>query len=236
MKRSLRLPLDNLRKHLGWWILFVVCVFYSAYALFMGILAFLSLLGIADNAPQRGAPLLFVVHALAGSLALLAGPLQLNRRILYKHRNFHRLLGRMYVWAIWISSVGGFWSAVFFDVHITAKMAFGVLAVLWFAITTAAYLRVRRRTVTEHREWMIRSFALSFFFVTGGFSMPAMANTSLPTAVSEPLGVLLGWLPNLIAAEVWIRWTRGGASTRELASLTNATTPPERFLQATRGR
>jgi uncharacterized membrane protein len=199
-------------KHLGWWALFLGCVLYGIYALAMGVAEMLHLLGIVEEARSRAAPILFVVHALSGSVALISGPLQFNRLLRNRSRNLHRLIGHAYVWAIWLSSVGGLWSAVFSNANIAAKIAFGTLAILWFGTTTVAYLRIRNHNVREHREWMIRSFALSFFFVTGSFSMPGLVSTSLPEAVAYPLGVFLGWFPNLIVAELWIRRTRSSVS------------------------
>jgi uncharacterized membrane protein len=206
-------------KHLGWWMFFLVCVFYGVYAFAMGVTEILHLLGIVEDARNRAAPLMFVVHALSGSVALISAPLQFNRLLRNKKRNLHRAIGRMYVWAIWISSVGGLWSAIFFDVNMAAKLAFGTLAVLWFSTTTLAYLRIRNRNIREHREWMIRSVALSFFFVTGSFWMPGLVSTKLPEGIADPLGVFLGWFLNLVVAELWIRRTRNSVSERELTHM-----------------
>jgi uncharacterized membrane protein len=187
-------------KHAGWWAFFLVCVFYTIYALALGVTEMLHLLGIVDDARSRAAPLLFVVHALSGSVALISGPLQFNRLLRNKNRNLHRVIGRLYVWAIWLASVGGLWSALFFNVNIAAKLAFGTLAILWFSTTTVAYLHIRQRKIREHREWMIRSFALSFFFVTFSFWTPGLASTSLPQAAAYPCNT---WLRSCHAAVVF---------------------------------
>jgi len=158
----------------------------------------------------------FIIHTLSGSAVLISGPLQFNRLLRNRNRNLHRLSGRIYVWATWISSVGGLWSAIFFDVNTAAKIAFGTLAILWFSTTTIAYLRIRHRRIQEHGEWMIRSFALSLFFVTFNFWMAGLASTNLPEAVAYPLGVFLSWFLNLVIAELWIRRTRTSVSEREL--------------------
>lgn len=208
MTRSHLNNYDGFLSQLVWWIVTLICVVYGIYALYMAGVEISSLLGIAENAPLRAAPFMFVVHASSGSAALISGPLQFNRRILAKKRKLHRTIGRIYVGAIWISSIGGLWNAIFFDVTIAAKIAFSVLSILWCSTTTIAFLRIRDRKIGEHREWMIRSFSLSFFFVTFSFWVPGLASTNLPTAVSYPLAVFLSWSLNLLAAEVWIRHTR----------------------------
>ena len=128
------------------------------------------------------------------------------------------------MYSIWLASVAALWDAVFFDIPFLAKLAFGVLAVLWFGTTTIAFLHIRKRNIKEHREWMIRSFSLSFFFVTGGFWMPGLTSTSLPYEIAYPLAVFLAWFLNLVFAEAWIRWTRGKFSTKELPRLEEKTT------------
>jgi uncharacterized membrane protein len=202
---------DTFLRQLVWWIFFLICVFYGVYAFYMGSLEILSLLGMAEDAPHRAAPLMFIVHALIGGVALISGSLQFNRRILNKRRKIHRLIGRIYVGAIWVSSVAGLWNAIFFDVNLAAKIVFGILAILWFSTTTMAFLRIRNRQIAEHREWMIRSFSLSLFFVTFSFWVPGLASTSLPEAIAYPLAVFLSWSLNLLVAELWILWTRSQA-------------------------
>lgn len=205
-------------KQVGWWLLFLVCAFYAAYALYMGGIEILFQLGLVAEARPRAVPTLFVIHALAGSIVLVIGPLQFNARLASKRRKLHRILGRAYVGAIWLASLSGLGSAIFFQVNVAAKFAFGTLSVLWFATTTIALLRILKRDVAAHREWMIRSFSLSLFFVSFSFWVPGLTGTRLPEAVSYPLAVFLSWSLNLAAAQLWIRLTRPNTE-RSSASL-----------------
>jgi uncharacterized membrane protein len=209
----------NVLNRIGWWILFLVSDFYGLYALYMGVLEILHQMGILDDAKFRAAPLIFIVHAVSGGFGLISGALQFNRTILSKHKPTHRLIGKIYLYAIWITSVAALWSAFVFDVTIPAKLAFGILAVLWFGSTTVAYLRIRKRRIREHREWMIRSFSLSLFFVTFSFWVPGLTESSLPYEVAYPLAVFLSWAVNLLVAELWIRGSRNGFVRKDLARL-----------------
>ena len=87
-----------------------------------------------------------------------------------------------------------------------------LLAILWFGITTIGFVRARQRRITEHREWMIRSFALSFFFVTFSFWVPGVASSNVLDPIRYPLAVFLSWSLNLLVAEWWIRMTRTSVS------------------------
>jgi uncharacterized membrane protein len=191
-----------------WWMIFLVSAVFGAYALAVGLTELLHQLGLMQDAPPRAVPLAFVIHALTGGLVLIIGPLQFNGRLRRRWRRLHRLLGRIYVGAIWLASVTGLWSAVFFAESSAAQIAFGLAAVLWFVATTLAFLRARAHRFQAHREWMTRSFAVSLFFVTFPIWVEGLASTSLPPEVSYPLGISLGWILNLVVAELWIRHER----------------------------
>lgn len=209
----------NILNQIGWWFLFLISAFYGLYALYMGALEILHQMGILDDAKFRAAPWIFIIHALAGGVGLISGSLQFNRSILSKRKPTHRLIGKIYLYAIWITSVAALWSAFVFDVTIPAKFAFGILAVLWFGTTTIAYLRIRKRRIREHREWMIRSYSLSLFFVTFSFWVPGLTESSLPYEIAYPSAVFLSWAVNLLVAELWIRGSRKGFVRKDLARL-----------------
>lgn len=197
---------------IGWWAMFAICLFYSAFAFVMAGMEIAFRLGMADAAPQRAVPIVFIFHAAAGGIVLICGVLQFNRYMLVKRRRWHRALGLVYVVTIWISSIAGLWSALFFNVTGAAKVAFVALAVLWFASTTLAYRFARARHIAAHRTWMIRSFALSLFFVTFSLWEPALEALPIPASLGYPLAVCLGWGLNLIVAERWIRSQRRSRS------------------------
>lgn len=191
-----------------WWCLFLVCALYSGYAFYMGTVEILFRLGLLTTAPHRSLTMLFVIHALLGGVALLIAPLQLNAPLWQKRRGLHRLLGRIYVVAIWLASASGLGLSIVFDVSIAARVVLALLAILWFGTTTMGWLRIRQGQIAAHREWMIRSVALSFFFVTFSIWVPGLAASNLPEAVRYPLAVFLSWSLNLLVAEGWIGWTR----------------------------
>lgn len=193
-----------LLKTIAWWALFLISALFGIYALYMGGLEIAHFLRMAPDAPGRAVPLAFIAHALTGAVALIAGPLQFNRQLLAKRRAVHRWLGRLYVAAIWISSATGLWSALFFGKGPAATILFSLVAILWFGFTTLAYLRARARNFKEHRRWMIRSFALSLFFVTFPLWTEVLAGTPLPQAIGYPLGLFLAFSINSLVAEAWI--------------------------------
>lgn len=213
--------INNFLKQLAWWVLFLTCIFYGVYAFYMGAAEILSQLGWATDAKYRAAPFMFVVHAFSGGVVLITGALQFNRALLKNNRPLHRLIGKIYVYAIWIVSVSAFWNAIFFDVVPLAKISFIALSILWFSTTTVSFLQIRKRKIKEHREWIIRSFSLSLFFVTFSFWVPGLTGTDLPYELAYPLAVFLSWALNLGLAEFWIRMNRRNFSKSELPLLEN---------------
>jgi hypothetical protein len=197
----------------GWWTVFAICTLYGLFALTMGALQLLAILGVA-GAVHRATPTVFVVHALAGGVVLLCGPLQFSERLRSRFPRAHRAVGSAYILGVWVSALAAVRVAVAFDVVSVAKIQFVVLALLWFGTTTVGLVRIRRRDVASHRAWMLRSFALSFFFVTFSLWVPPLAQTGLPEAISYPIGLFLSWAPNLAVAEVWIRRSRSRAAAR----------------------
>lgn len=202
---------NGLGWQIAWWSFFLICALYGGYALYVGVTELLAYVGLAVSLKPRGIPLIFVLHALTGSVVLISAALQLNPSLL-KRRKLHRTIGRVYVGTVWLSSAAGLWSALFFDVGLVAQIIFVLVALLWFGVTTAALLAIRQRKVTAHREWMLRSVALTCFFLTFEFWVAGLASTSLPTSISYPLAVLASASVNLLIAEWWIRRTRRSAA------------------------
>jgi hypothetical protein len=79
---------------------------------------------------------LLIPHTLAGIFALLIGPINFSSRIRQRHLQLHRVLG-------------------------TCGQA-----AAWIVCTTAAFLTARNRRIVPHRQWMARSYAVTFTFVS----------------------------------------------------------------------
>jgi uncharacterized membrane protein len=107
-----------------------------------------------------------LVHIAAGGVALLAGPLQLWLGIRSLAPHIHRRLGRVYVTAVGIGATAAFYLAA----HSALGWGFSAgmvgLGVAWLVTTTLAVAAVRRGFIEQHRQWMIRSYTVTFAFVT----------------------------------------------------------------------
>ncbi len=105
---------------------------------------------------------LLIPHTLAGIFALLIGPINFSSRIRQRHLQLHRVLGRIYVASVFIGAATG------------VALAFGRpgfpgtsgQAAAWVVCTTAAFITARNRQIIQHRQWMARSYAVTFTFVS----------------------------------------------------------------------
>ena len=109
--------------------------------------------------------LLFIPHALCGITATIIGPLQFSSRLRRKHLRLHRILGRVYVGAIFIAAPTALILA--WNNPITpSTIAQVAQASLWMLCTLLAFLAARNRHIVQHRQWMIRSYAVTFSFIS----------------------------------------------------------------------
>jgi uncharacterized membrane protein len=106
---------------------------------------------------------LFIPHALFGTLALLIGPVQFSSRIRRKHLQFHRILGRVYAISVLIAAPCAILIAAMWQP--TLAVATSVQGGAWFLCTAMAVLMARNGHIPQHRQWMIRSYAVTFLFI-----------------------------------------------------------------------
>jgi hypothetical protein len=72
----------------------------------------------------------------------------------------------------------------------------------------AAYLHIRNRNIAAHRDWMIRSYALTLAAVTLRIYLPASQIAGIDFMLAYPAIAWLCWVPNLAVAEWLVRSKR----------------------------
>ena len=114
----------------------------------------------ADNAR------LVYVHIFAGMGAVFAGFLQFQTGLQGKYRQLHRWVGRCYLISIALGSASA--AVLVFSAHGNWVYASGLaaLTIAWLTTSGLAFAAIRRGNVPQHREWMMRSYIVTFGFVT----------------------------------------------------------------------
>lgn len=185
----------TLGKRALWGLFALICLLYGLFALSAG-------LGLDETGKVRSLQVAFAVHALAGGVVLIAGIAQLNSALRRRMMAAHRWVGRIYVICALVASIAAVANAAFFDVSRAAQLSFATLGATWFATTAIGWRMIRARDVARHREWMLRSFSLSLFFVTFSIWVPLLAGSG--TGGGYAMAVTLSWVLNLMVAEIWI--------------------------------
>ena len=149
------------------------------------------------------APWAVVAHLGGGLLALALGPWQLNGRLRARAIRVHRWLGRGYVVAVVVGSIGALVLAPMSQEGLVTHVGFGSLALLWLLATVQAYRMIRARDLESHRRWMIRSFALTLAAVTLRIYLPLGLGVGVAFHDAYQVVAWLCWVPNLVVAE-WL--------------------------------
>ncbi len=150
---------------------------------------------IADRA-------LLIPHTLAGTFALLAGPLQFSTRFRQRHVQVHRAMGRLYALSVVVGSITG------------VALAWGrpglpgtsMQAAAWMVCTGAAVIAARNRQVTVHRQWMARSYAVTFTFISSRILNLVPAYWSHLGDVLSAVGVIAFTLASILIVDIGLDW------------------------------
>ena len=165
----------------------------------------------ADHLP------VFLAHVTGGTLSLFLGPWQFWGGLRNRSLSLHRWIGRLYLCAVLTGSLAGLYLATIAFGGIASRLGFGSLALLWLGSAVMAYVRVREGNLDAHREWMIRNYALTFAAVTLRLWLPLLMMAGFAFIVAYITIAWLCWVPNVIAAELYISGAKAKAK-RALAA------------------
>jgi uncharacterized membrane protein len=145
---------------------------------------------------------LLIPHTLAGSLALLIGPINFSSRIRQRHLQLHRMLGRIYVISVFIGSFTGIALAA----GRPGLPGTSMQAAAWMVCTTAAVITARNRQITQHRQWMARSYAVTFTFVSSRVLNLWPRYWSHLGDSFAAVGVIAFTLASLLIVDIGLNW------------------------------
>jgi uncharacterized membrane protein len=159
----------------------------------------------------------FYVHIVTGSIVLIAGVLQLSTRLRLRFPALHRSLGKTYVLVVLLCAApSGLVMAFYANGGFAAGSAFGILAILWWYFTWRGLHFARKKEWHIHREFMLRSFTLTFSAVTLRLYSFIFALAGFRGESVYILVAWLCWVPSIMGAEIWIRKNALNAKRRTL--------------------
>lgn len=146
-------------------------------------------------------------HVLIGGIILVTGFFQFFPASSTRFRRLHRSMGYVYVMGIlFFAAPGGIVMSLFINRGPLVLTSFLLQGTLWFTFTALAFDRIRKRNITAHREWMIRSYALTLAAITLRiYIFISSYQYSLNDPQAYATLAWLSWVPNLLIAEWYIR-------------------------------
>jgi uncharacterized membrane protein YozB (DUF420 family) len=149
--------------------------------------------------------LFFYPHILLGIVALLIGAYQLTQRS-RRNPKLHKRLGRVYGISILLNVLVVPYIALYATGGSPSTVAFLVLDIFWFGSTVIGIRHIIRKNVVSHRQWMLRSYAITFVFVTFRLVLAIIQlSIDAPSSVTFPLAVYLAIALNLIITEMYLK-------------------------------
>lgn len=150
----------------------------------------------------------FMTHIGFGAIAILAGTTQFFDKIRIKKPSLHRNLGKIYVACVIPSSLTGSIIGFYATGEWYSKLGFILSALGWLISTLIAYIQIRKGDIQLHRNWMMRSFAFCFAFVTFRIYLSAASLLGLRFYNYYSYLSFLSWIPNLVFIEWRIKKIR----------------------------
>jgi uncharacterized membrane protein len=134
-----------------------------------------------------------VLHIAGGVAALTVGLVQLWLGLTNRTAAPHRALGKLYVAVIAVGSIGGFYLALTIPSNAPYAAGLFFLCVAWVVTTSMAVFAIKRRNVPQHREWMMRSYAVTFAFVTFRFGVDALTSQGMQPSDAQAIMAWACW-------------------------------------------
>jgi hypothetical protein len=144
---------------------------------------------------------LLVPHVAGAALALTTGAVQFSSRIRRWNLGFHRITGRVYVGAICVAGP----AAIVMShgtIYFTATL---VQAGAWLVTAIAALLTARNRRIEQHRQWVVRSYAVTFTFIV----LHVLNPTGFWRHFTEPdyaTAIIICTFLAVLVPDVWFSW------------------------------
>ncbi|MDP2414804.1 DUF2306 domain-containing protein [Daejeonella sp.] len=144
----------------------------------------------------------FYTHIILGGLALLIGWIQFNSKMRTRNILLHRQVGKLYLIAVFLSSIAGIYIGFYATGGIVSSLGFISLGIIWFYTTLMAYLHIRNKRIEQHQKMMIYSYAACFAAVTLRIWLPILIMIFGDFNKAYVIVAWLCWVPNLLVAKL----------------------------------
>lgn len=181
-------------------VLWTVMALMTLSVLFLSELPLLNP-GTASRAHILAIRWLLLPHVLGASLALTTGAVQFSSRIRQRAPRFHRIAGRVYVGAICVAGP----VAIVLSHGTIYFVATLVQAGAWILTALAALFTARNRHFAQHRQWVVRSYAVTFGFIALHVLNPTGFWTHF-TEADYATAIIIATFLAVLLPDLWFNW------------------------------
>jgi uncharacterized membrane protein len=149
---------------------------------------------------------IFFIHVFSTVFVLIAGFTQFNTFLLQNYSQIHRNIGKLYVFVVlFLAAPSGLFIGYYANGGLISKIAFILLSLFWFFFTYKGFKHIKNKNILLHKQFMLRSFALTFSAITLRLWKVILVYLFHPS----PMDVYqiiswLGWIPNILIIEYCI--------------------------------
>ncbi|MEM1000500.1 MAG: DUF2306 domain-containing protein [Bacteroidota bacterium] len=162
-------------------------------------------------------PIQEFLHRVGGSAYVIIGILQFSKKLRKNRPRLHRNLGKIFLLLSVALGVGGALMSIvvpFSGIKETIPTVF--FSGMFMFFTYKAYVTARAKQFLKHREWVIRNFAIGIAVATIRFYYVLLLyGTDLSIQDVFATSVWMGFVTNMVIAEIWIDVTRKKARVRK---------------------
>lgn len=148
-------------------------------------------------------------HGIFGAIVILLAPLQFSDRLRRRYTRLHRIVGRLYVTGAFVLAPLGAYIQ-YYEERLGFPRSFTVLAVvnavMLIGATALAFLFAYRRKITQHRQWVTRSYAIALVFIEGRFIMGVTGWEQLGVEIVQAI-IWSCLAMSVLLGDVAIHWT-----------------------------
>lgn len=183
----------------GWYVMLGFAIIVSLYAGGGALVPSLRQPFMRDLFARE--PIAAFLHLLCGSIALTLGAFQLNSQLRARYLAAHRWAGRVFVICVILGGSAAFMLSLQSKAGLVTHWGFGMMAVVWVFTATMAWVSIRQGDRAEHRQSMIRAYAVTYAAVTLRIYLPLSLQNGIPFESAYQAISWACWVPNLLIAE-----------------------------------
>jgi len=158
----------------------------------------------------RNYPLSRLTHMVLGIVFVLIAPLQLIPRLRATYPRSHCAIGRsVLVLSVALIATGWMFAFAHSYTGLPEQVPLVSYTIIYAWLIVMGVVSIRTRNVAQHREWMVRAFAMMMgISATRVWFYLFLKTTGVPSNHFFPSIFWLGLGVNLLVAEIWINLTR----------------------------